>query len=283
MFYTIKTDRLTVEINDFGAELTSVKLDGKERLWQNENGGWAGHAPVMFPACGSCDVVVNGKLYPHFRHGFSRKNTFEVTEQTATSVTFRLTSNPQTKENYPYDFELFFSYRVEGDTLFVTHETYNPSNEPIYCAFGSHESFALKSDVGDYEVEFENEEVFDSLIHTDDTGKLTGEIKSFGKGAVLPLPADFLQDGRTLIFADLRSQKCVLRKKTGEGVAEISFDGFPNLLFWRPHGAKMICVEPWQNLPDYEGKELVEFKEKLGIDKINPKERKISTRSIKYL
>ncbi|MBQ8657637.1 MAG: hypothetical protein IJ506_00695 [Clostridia bacterium] len=282
MLYTIENDNLTVKVNDFGAELTSVVFKGKERLWQNENGGWVGHSPIMFPACGSCEVVVNGKVYTHFLHGFARKSTFSVTAQGKDFVTMTLSSSEKTKECYPYDFRLAFTYRLEGDTLRVTHEVYNPSDEDIYCAFGSHESYQLDGDVDGYVIEFEKEETFDSLLHTPDTGKLTGEIKNFGKGKILPLPTDFLQEGRTLIFKNVNSRKVTLKTTAGRGCAEVAFEGFPNLLLWRPHGAKMICIEPWQNLPDSVGKEFIEFSEKTAIDTVKPRQTKTAIRSIRY-
>ncbi len=281
MLYTIQNDNLTVKVNDFGAELTSVVFKGKERLWQNENGAWASHSPIMFPECGSCELVVDGKLYPHFLHGFAKKATFSVTAQGKDFVTMVLSSSAKTKEFYPYDFRLSFTYRVEGDTLRVTHEVYNPSDEDIYCAFGSHESYQLDGDVSEYAIEFEKEEIFDSLLHTP-TGKLTGETENFGKGKMFPLPADFLQEGRTLIFGNVNSRKVTLKTTAGKDCADVSFEGFSNLLLWRPHGAKMICIEPWQNLPDKVGEELTEFSKKAGIEKINPKQKKVAKRTIKY-
>ncbi len=282
MLYTIQNEQLKVVINDFGAEITSVVFQGKERLWQNENGGWTGHAPIMFPACGSCEVVVNGKLYEHFLHGFARKNTFSVSQQSAQSITFSLASNAQTKQLYPYDFQLRFTYSIDGNALTIKHEAFNPSNEPIFCAFGSHESYQLDGDVNGYVIDFEKEENLDTCLHTPDTGKLTGEIKSFGKQKVFALPADFLQEGRTLIFKDLYSEQVALKTLSGKLCAEINFKGFKNLLFWRPHGAKMICIESWQNLPDKVGEELIEFSQKAGIEQIAPKQTKTAERTIKY-
>ena len=49
MLYVIGNRRLSVTVNSLGAELNSVKKDGKEMLWQNYDGSWAGHSPIMFP------------------------------------------------------------------------------------------------------------------------------------------------------------------------------------------------------------------------------------------
>ena len=71
MIYEFGNGTLKCKVSDLGAELVSVVHNGKERLWQNENGGWSGHAPILFPHCGKCTVnvdikevhVIFGRLY----------------------------------------------------------------------------------------------------------------------------------------------------------------------------------------------------------------------------
>ena len=64
MIYTLKNDKLTVEINSLGAELTSVKsTDGHEYIWQGSE--WKKHAPILFPVCGR-DIVSKYLLEPVF-------------------------------------------------------------------------------------------------------------------------------------------------------------------------------------------------------------------------
>ena len=38
---TLKSGNLEITATELGAELISVKHNGKERLWQNDNGGWS--------------------------------------------------------------------------------------------------------------------------------------------------------------------------------------------------------------------------------------------------
>ena len=49
MQHCIDNGILQVEIDAFGAQIKSVKLHGKERAWQNENGAWQGTAPLLSP------------------------------------------------------------------------------------------------------------------------------------------------------------------------------------------------------------------------------------------
>lgn len=281
MIYTIKNHELEVQIDDFGAELVSVRFQGKEKLWQNENGSWAGHAPVMFPACGSCDIVVNGKKYPHFLHGFARKNTFEVSDVTPTSATFTLRASNETKELYPFDFIFSLTYAVEESKLKITHFAKNMGKESMYCSFGAHESYALDKGLENYRLIFEKEEVLDSLIHNDN-GVLTGKIESFGTGSVLNLPVQFLEKSNTAIFGEIRSSYVTLETLQGEKVATVSLQGFDNLLLWHSEGSQMICIEPWQNLPDYAGKTDVEISEKKGLNRVDPGESYTVCRTVRY-
>ena len=92
MQYTVKNNRVEITVDTLGAELVSVKVDGKERLWQNESGAWAGHAPLLFPVCGRSAVVKNGEKYILGLHGFARKTQFVFKEQGEDFISFALSS-----------------------------------------------------------------------------------------------------------------------------------------------------------------------------------------------
>jgi hypothetical protein len=138
----------------------------------------------------------------------------------------------------------------------------------------------LDGSVDNFALEFEKDETFTSLIHGD-TGKIVDGEKAFGHGKNFPLPFDFLQT-LTAIFENVQSRKVTLKRKTGERLATLSFDGFDNLLLWHPADSKMICIEVWQNLPDFESKDNGEFALKKGVRRIDGGERKIFTHEITY-
>lgn len=281
MIYSIKSGLLEVSVDDYGAELISVRFQGKEMLWQNDNGSWAGHAPVMFPACGSCDIVVDGKKYPHFLHGFARKNTFSVAEQTGDSITFLLSSSEATKALYPFDFRFLLTYKVQDDTLIITHKAENTGDKTMYCAFGAHESYVLEKTLDNYRLVFEKTEKLDSLIHNKN-GVLTGEIQAFGVSDTLPLPVAFLENSNTAIFGGIQSNSVVLESLEGKKVATVGLQGFDNLLLWHSEGSQMICIEPWQNLPDYADKTDVELCKKKGINAVKAGETYTLVRTVRY-
>ena len=193
----------------------------------------------------------------------------------------QLCSNAQTLALYPYDFCLTYTFAVTQNGLEITHEVYNPSNQPIYFAVGGHESLQLKEDVDAYEIRFEQKEKLLHWFHTEE-GYLTGESLYLGESDVFALPKEMLQDGETIIFTDIKSNLVGLYKKSGEKLVEVYSEGFDNLLLWRPDGAKMICIEPWKNLPDTVGKENIPFPQKQGIEKLSAKETFSTKRVIKY-
>ena len=280
MNYKIENDKLSLEVASLGAEPISIRYAGKERLWQNENGSWAGHAPVMFPVCGHCGITVGEKSYPVGAHGFARKSEFALRERGEDFLAFSLCASEQTKRVYPYDFELNVRYRLQGSSLEVRYEVYNPSSEPLYFACGGHPSFALENPIGEYEIEFSREESFRSLVH-DAGGYLTGTAEDLGAGKSLKLREKYFVDGNTLIFADTVSKSAAL-KTAGKTAVCVTFEGFENLLLWRPEGARAICIEPWTNLPDPVQAADTEFCKKRGVIKVCGKERIERSYTITY-
>ena len=111
-------------MNDFGAELSSVVIDGKERLWQNSDGTWNEHAPLLFPVCGHFGCTVDGKTYPMPTHGFAKEFPFVAGKQTKSRLVFTLVSSPETEKYYPY-------LRTIGSANFCT-----PYNNKVYTLKG---------------------------------------------------------------------------------------------------------------------------------------------------
>ncbi len=281
MQYTIYNDRLSCTIDSLGAELVSVIKDGKERVWQNQTGDWAGHGPVLFPVCGHCGVKVNGVEYPISAHGFAKKTKFMLVKKTETEVVLAIEANEETKKMYPFDFRFEVSYALKGNVLSIGYKVVNPAKTSLYFACGGHESFALDSGVENYEIAFEKQENLVHYFHDDD-GYMTGDTKSYGTLQTLPLPEDFLQEGRTLIFKGIASRKVWLCEKGGKKLAEITFDGFENLLVWHAGKAPFICIEPWTNLPDPAKSADVEFSAKGGVIEVGGNAEKTLVRTIAY-
>ena len=270
---------MTVTADTRGAELVSVLCDGKERLWQNEDGSWSGHAPLLFPVCGHFGVTVNGKDYPLPPHGFARKREFTLEARGENFLRFSLVSDEETKRVYPFSFRFTVNYELQGTALNITYEVHNPQEKPLFFSCGGHESFVLASDIENYKL------VFPKPVHlmhfvNDEDGYLTGETRDFGTRRELALPKDILQNNFSLILGNL-SVRAVRLCTNEDCVAELSFPDFAHLLLWRPNDAKMICIEPWGNLPDGRG-EQKEFSQKAGVVRVEPHETKTLTHTITY-
>lgn len=248
MRYRISGGELSAEFDGLGAEAVSVCFRGRERLWQNENGSWTGHAPVLFPVCGNCGVRIDGGTTDMGRHGFARKSLFTAAEQTDCSIRFVLTENEDTLRVYPFPFRFTVGYRLSGNALMIRYQVENTGKREMPFSWGGHVSHLLPSFEG-ISLLFSTEETFSARIHDGD-GLLTGERRSLGQGRRLSLSAALPEGGKTLIFGDVRSRSVVL-EKDGEPLARLDFAGFRHLMVWRPQGAEMICVEPWDNLPDF--------------------------------
>lgn len=281
MIYYIENNETRISVNSLGAEVRSVFHKGKERAWQNETGEWSGCAVLLFPFAGFNRLVYNGVDFGVQKHGFCRNEEFELVEQGEGYIEFALRANERTKKVHPYDTEFFVRYTLIDGGYEITYKIKNRDKIDVPFACGGHESFALDSDVSEYYVEFEKDERFDALLHNDG-GFLTGENRSHGEGRILPIEKDFTDNSVTVILGNINSRKASLyHKKTKEKIVEISFDGFSNLLLWHPHGSKMLCIEPWQCLPSYDG-EVKEFKDREGVINLSQGEQISFTRTITY-
>ena len=258
MIYVISDKELSVSINTFGAEIVSAVYKGAERVWQNENGKWAGHSPVLFPVCGNSAVEISGKDYKMPFHGFAKRSEFSVVSVDDKSVTLLFAYNEKTLEVYPFKFEFYVTYRVENNAIKVEYLVRNVGEKDMPFAVGRHDSFNLAAPVENYRLRFDEKERFLSHRH-DDNGKLINFYDDFGEGIIFDLPDNQLVGGHTIIFDCIESRKITLEDTDGNSVAEVSVSDTHNLLLWRPDDCAMICLELWSALPDGE--------EQIDIDK----------------
>ena len=73
---TISNKYLTVTINSLGAEVESIKKEGREILWEGNPDIWAEHSPILFPICGGLKnnkFIFGGKEYNMPKHGYAKR------------------------------------------------------------------------------------------------------------------------------------------------------------------------------------------------------------------
>lgn len=244
--YTLKNDRIEIKISEIGAEIRSLKKDGERVLHDGNPEFWSGVAPIMFPVCdGTVDGVieVDGVRYPMIQHGYARLSEFEIAGESEKSVTFLHTSNEETKKSYPFDYELYITYTLEGCDLEIKYDVVNKSDRTMHFLIGSHEAYACPDGIENYDVIFEKKETLDASIRS---GRFIENRtrRILTDSDTLPLLYEYFEID-SLMFKKVKSRNLVLKnRKTGRSIG-LKFDGFDYLGFWTKVGAPFICIEPW--------------------------------------
>ena len=251
---TIKNEFLTAKINELGAEMRSLIANGTEYIWEGKPEVWAGACPLMFPICGGLKddkYVLDGKEYTLEKHGYIRFKTFSVESKTDSRVVFLHKSDDETKQKFPFDYELRVFYTLEGKTLKIDYSVINKTDKTMYFNIGSHEGYATPEGIEDYDVLFPQNETLNSYV-------LYGNLLS---NQQLPIIKDqnflplydkyFTVDA--LVFKDLKSKSATLRnRKTGKAL-RVDFPDAKYFLLWHKPGAGYMCVEPWNGVQDIVG------------------------------
>jgi galactose mutarotase-like enzyme len=181
-----------------------------------------GGNPILFPICGNLPdntYTHNGQQYTLKQHGFARELPWEVTEQKTedkASLTLVLNSNEQTKAVYPFDFQLIFTYELQGNTLAIRQEYKNLSSTPMPFSAGFHPYFLTGGDKNQLEFQIPSQQYQDQN---------TKEIHSFDGNF------DFNRDEIDVAFKDLTSQSATVIDS--------------HLVFWTVKGKDFYCLEPW--------------------------------------
>lgn len=248
---TIQNDKLRVLISEVGAEMRAItSADGTEYLWNGDPAVWGKFAPVLFPVCGALKnntYTYEEQSYTLEKHGFARFETFEAVKAEPTEAVFVLRSSDKHRDAYPFDYELYIGYRLDGATVVMTYEVRNPSDKPLYMSIGSHAGFACPEGIEEYEIVFEKPETLDTM--PDPLTSLSTE-RILTDSAVLPLKESYFSVDALIFRGGTRSTELTLRHKTSGRGIKIGYEGFDNLLLWQPYKARFICVEPWCGFPD---------------------------------
>ena len=250
---------LTAEINPKGAELTSLVLDGIERIWQADPAIWGRHAPLLFPVIGRLknqEYELDGEMVHMPMHGFCRDRMFDTIEKDDTHVRYRTQDDAETKAVYPFSFTLEIEFELNGSTLIKRHFVTNHSDRQMPFEVGGHEAYATTllpgEKMSDYAIAFEGTEHLNPFA-MDENGMMglpKGHIP-LEAGLLWQLPKDVGLD--TIVLEELPVRRAALVcPKNGKSVT-VEFEDFPYLGIWtadRGVDSNYICIEPWTTLPD---------------------------------
>lgn len=250
----LKNDKITLKINELGAEMKSLVANDKEYLWDGKPEVWPNSCPLMFPVCGGLKddkYILDGKEYTMQKHGYGRFLMFEVESSTDTTAVFLHKSNEETKESFPFDYELRLIYTLDGASVKLEYKVDNLSEKTMYFSIGSHEGYYTPEGIEDYDIVFPQNETLNAYVLY---GNLLSnqQLPIIKDTNILPLYDKYFTVD-ALVFKDLKSRSAMLRnRKTGKAV-KIDFDYAPYFLLWHKPNAPYICVEPWAGVQDIIG------------------------------
>ena len=262
MTVKIQNQFLVAEINSFGAELYSLKSKktGFEYLWQGNPEFWKNRATVLFPICGRLfggKYYYQGKEYEMPLHGIAKLYDFDYKVLAENQVELTLKANEQTKESYPFDFELKMTYTLIDNVVRTSFNVKNNGQTTMPFSYGGHPGFnlPLSSDEAfeDYYVEFSKDSleriVFsDTCFRTEDVEVLKLDDKK------LHLKHNLFDNDA--LFFKTETDKVLLTSKSKKASVEVSYKDMTCLGLWhKPKTeAPYVCIEPWHGVPSDDGK-----------------------------
>lgn len=274
--HQIGSGQLDATINAQGAELSSLRHDGHEYLWQ-AGPAWPRRAPILFPIVGRLPddrLRHGGAAYPMTQHGFARDCRFEWVERSPTGCRLALADNDSTRAAYPFRFRLEAEYRVAGSGLTIELTVCNVGDGILPASVGLHPAFQWplpgSADKAAHTLAFDHAEA--NPIRSVSGGLLqTASQPSPVVGQTLAL-RESLFSADALIFDQLASSS-VRYTAPRCATLEVSWRNCPFLGIWSKPGGDFLCIEPWHGISTPLGFD-ADFAAKPGLMLIEPGARR---------
>jgi galactose mutarotase-like enzyme len=195
-----------------------------------------GGNPILFPICGNVPndtYTLDGQQYQLAQHGFARNLPWAVvghqTDGTA-SLTIKLTPTPATLAVYPFQFELLFTYKLQGNTLTIEQSIRNHSDRPMPFSIGFHPYF----------------EVGNKQQLTVELPSQFYQQKDGGTDYPFDGTFDYNQPEIDIAFPQLHGNTATIIDRDRGQKTTLTYDeDFSTLVFWTLQGKNFVCVEPW--------------------------------------
>ena len=274
MIVSIKNEHLAIDFSTKGAELQRiVGTDSNiNYMWSGDEKFWGKFSPVLFPIVGALKdntYEFQGQTYHLSRHGFARDMEFSYEKLSEAEISFKIKHTEGTLKNYPFEFELTISYRLQGSSLKCTYQVFNPDDKEMLFSIGGHPAFAAPLNgegvYTDYYLQFnEDDEITYHLIEENLISDKTTTVQL--KDRMLPLTHELFY-GDALVFKNLKSNQIRLLNTMNYNGINFHFENFPFFGIWAAINANFVCLEPWCGIADgvNHNKKL---EEKEGIEKL---------------
>ena len=270
------------------AEVTRIydKTEDNEILWEGNPVYWKRHSPVLFPNVGKTyknRVLINGTQYPTSQHGFARDNEFTCIEAANEKASFMFRSSEETKEVYPFDFELHINYKLNKKELTVEWQVKNCDDETMYFTIGGHPAFRFakpEETKADYVLKVPGKEKLEYVLIDISCGCANvDEVHTLQLSEETYPLSDELFAKDALVVDNGQIEEAWLCHKDGTPYVGVRSAGFPNYGIWSVEGAPFVCLEPWMGRCDNVGFN-AELSEKPNVNKVEAGEKFIKDYTI---
>ena len=288
MAVKLENEFLCVEIAEMGAEVTRIydKTEDNEILWEGNPVYWKRHSPVLFPNVGKTyknRVLINGTQYPTSQHGFARDNVFTCIEAAKERASFMFRYSEETKEVYPFDFELHINYKLNKKELTVEWQVKNCGDETMYFTIGGHPAFRFakpEETKADYVLKVPGKEKLEYVLIDISCGCANvDEVHTLQLSEETYPLSDELFAKDALVVDNGQIEEAWLCHKDGTPYVGVRSEGFPNYGIWSVEGAPFVCLEPWMGRCDNAGFN-AELSEKPNVNKVEAGEKFIKDYTI---
>ena len=269
MIHYIENDNLIVGVKEFGCEIASIKSKktGYEFMWQGNPDIWGGQAPILFPIVGRLiddKYTLDGKEYEMPKHGFARKMPWSFLGAEGDSMSFSLKDTAETRDIYPYEFDLVVTYTLDSNTLKVSHTIINHTDKTMYFSIGAHPAFNCA--IGDVLSFDENETLYTEKIDLVKSLRLPDKTLVLDNEKDIVITKNIFNED-ALILSGIKSDNITLNLNAEGKKIRFCLGKAPYLGIWAKPGAPYVCIEPWYGVNDSQEKK-ADFSQKDAINAV---------------
>lgn len=197
-----------------------------------------GGNPILFPICGPLEegryTLAGGRQYAMKQHGLARNMRWQVVgiecKYDTSRITLETSSNEETKQVYPFDFRLVFTYIMEPGKLTVNQTYYNNSQEAMPFYAGFHPYFYAPGTKA-VSLNIPSSEYFD--LKDGVTKPFDGTLDLHGRPET------------NIVFSGLTRRQAAFDRSDGWRITVKFDDGFRHIVLWALEGKEFLCLEPW--------------------------------------